>query len=423
MNISSIKYLTSSAKWKKAALLVKERRLMAHYAFTWLLRVQARSSSNTWTEGSTNSSKGNNSTVESSEVQSAKHSWSYTSSLVMPAQIVDRVVSRFSQDQVLDDGSFRADYEYQTAMVHEALFYTNGTSHVSAFDRHRQRMNTFSYAKYNVNVTGNCKLVPKRRLTGTTLSIYGNVEHANGNFGHWMVDGIARLLMALKYHQISDIDQVLVPRLRYDFQLDSLLQLGISQSQIVEVDALECIQCERLILTSAPRGHSSSATPGWLIDGFRDILLPPKAKVNTAKRIYISRRDARSRKFVDEELIISCLEGYGFEAVEMSTFNFEEKIALFANAEMIIGLSGAGLTNAMFCQKDAVLIELLPESHLVYFYTSMCCYLGLDYHAIVFSSNSLVNNINKLYANLYLKPQVITDKLDEILKVRGKTTH
>ena len=323
---------------------------MARFSASQSLQKRAKSSSD------------NDSAENLKQVCSDLNTWNYTSTLKIPAQVTDTVIDRRSQDHVLDDGSFQAEYQYQTAIFHEALIYSNGASHVSAFDCNRKRLTAFSSAKFNVRIPDVCKLKPQRRLTGTTLSIYGNVEHASGNIGHWMIDGLARMFLALKHHSMADIDQVLVPRLCFNFQRDSLLALGFKDQQIVEIDALQCIQCERLLLTTRPRDHSSGATPGWVIDGFRDLLLPARAKVTTGSRIYISRRDAGSRKFVDEESIIKSLEAHGFEAVEMSNYTFEEKIALFANAEMIIGLTGAGLTNAMFCQSDAVMTELLPES-------------------------------------------------------------
>ena len=59
----------------------------------------------------------------------------------------------------------------------------------------------------------------------------------------------------------------------------------------------------------------------------------------------------------------------------------------------------------------------------MYFYTSMCCYLGMNYRAIVFPSNSLVSTINKFYGDLHLEPKVITDNLEEMLRISGKSTH
>ena len=325
--------------------------------------------------------------------------WTYRSQVGVPLEVLTAAAVPYQQDEHLADGSVLTEFDYSTAVLHKATLYTNGTSHVSVFDRNDRRISEFSYAKYAAGVPVKRKIPICRFLTGTTLTLYGNVENTTGNIGHWVVDGISQLFLATKHHAISDIDFFLVPVLRYDFQRESLVQLGIPIEKIIELDTLECVQCERLIATSAPRGFSSCVTPGWMIDGYREALLPSNTQIKAGKRIYISRRDAGSRKFVNEEDIILCLKEFGFDVVEMTNYSFAEKIALFSDAEMIVGLTGAGLTNCMFCHRQASVIELFPASYVTYFYASMCGYLGVDFDYIIFENNSLLSSMNKYYGN------------------------
>ncbi len=406
MILAAIELVTSKAKWAKLALLLRERGTMAWYTARGV--VHALPASDAVGRGGVAWSDG--------PIRSGHQAWTYNSHLVMPEELLVGEGTRFRQDTRLADGSLQTEYSYQSAVYHEATFYSNGTSHVSLFDRCDQRVPDFSYSKYGGGVPRVRQLEVVRYLPGVTLSLYGNVENTAGNIGHWMIDGISRLFLALKHHSLEDIDQVLVPKLKYGFQRESLLALGIPDHKIVEVDVLDCVRCEQLIVTTAPRGFSSSSTPGWLIDGFREALLPAQASVKTGKRIYISRRDAGSRKFVNEEEIIACLEGLGFEAVEMSDYGFNEKIALFAQAEIIVGLTGAGLTNMLFCRPNACVVELFPASYVTYFYTSIGCYLGLDYDYIVFDNASMLSSMNRYYGNLSLDTAVLSDKLAEVLK-------
>ena len=408
MNLSLIQLVTSRSKWAKIALLAQEQLAMAWYSIRRACKILPAT-----LQLSDSSVHGAAQTVQSEHQQ-----WNYSSRLSMPSKVLKGAGTRYRQDQVLPDGTFAVDYDYQSAVFHEASIYSNGTSHVSAFDRHGKRLDAFSSAKYSWGIPKRCRLEPQRYLVGTTLSLYGNVENTGGNAGHWMVDGISRAFLALSHRGMDDIDHVLVPCLKYGFQLESLLALGFKREKIIEIDTLQCVRCERLILTTPPRGFSSCSTPGWLIDSFRQALLPAPALSGAGKRLYISRRDAGSRKFVDEEAIISCLEGYGFETIEMSKYSYAEKIALFANAEMIVGLHGAGLTNVMFCQRDTMVLELFPESYVTYFYTSMCSYIGVCYHPLVFRNRSWLSNVNMFYGELFLEPQVLAVKLDELL---GKT--
>lgn len=408
MILAVVELLTSKAKWSKVSILIQERWMMGVYGLRKLT-------------GPTGAEQSNAEEVEPTGVgpepvvRSGHEQWEYNSLVRMPEELLKGEGTRFRQDRKLPDGSLQSTYQYQSAIYHEAALCSNGVSHVSLFDRHDRRVPEFSYAKYGKLVPETRQIKVSRYLPGTTLSLYGNVENTAGNIGHWMIDGLARLFLALRHHDLGSVDHVLVPKLKYGFQRESLLELGIPGHKIVEIDVLDCVRCERLLVTTAPRGYSSSNTPGWLIDGFRQTLLPAKSTIASGKRIYISRRDAGSRKFVNEEEIIACLEKFGFEAVEMSNYDFNGKVALFAQAEIIVGLTGAGLTNLMLCRSDATVLELFPASYVTYFYTSIACYLGMDYQYLVFDNDSMLSNMNKYYGNLSLDVSVLAEKISSIL--------
>ena len=109
------------------------------------------------------------------------------------------------------------------------------------------------------------------------------------------------------------------------------------------------------------------------------------------------------------------LAGYGFESVEMSKYDFAEKVALFAHADVIIGLTGAGLTNLIFCQADTKVIELFPSSYVTYFYASVAGHLALDYQALIFENASVLSSVNKYYGNLSLDIDVLRTRVEQLL--------
>ena len=80
--------------------------------------------------------------------------------------------------------------------------------------------------------------------------------------------------------------------------------------------------------------------------------------------LYVTRRDARSRRIVNEEQIVKLLRRLGFEIVCPGELSFSEQIRLFAQARVIIGPHGAGLTNTVFAPQNATLIELFPENYI-----------------------------------------------------------
>lgn len=413
MKKPTLQIFISKAKWQKIKWLVRELALSNQHLFPAFLRDDPTSQITSQSDAASAQSPYS----EHSQVQPEPElfEWKYESSLVMPIDVLAPVGTQYTQDVLQEDGSLCTKYDYKVAIYSNARFYSNGTTHVSAFDSSLQRINEFSTEKFNFSVPSICRLKVSQHLSGTTLSLYGNVENAAGNIGHWMVDGISKLFLALEKVDLEEIDHFLVPTFKYDFQRESLIALGIDPQKIVEVDALYCVVCEKLILTSAPRGLSSSVTPGWMIDGYRRQLIPSLKPSTTRRRIYISRRDAGSRKFVDEEEIITSLEEYGFEAVEMSKYDFMGKIELFANAEIVIGLTGSGMTNLMFCSSDTKVIELFPENFIIYVNASMCGHLDLDYRCLLFKNQSILSKINKHYGDLHLESSELLETVREIL--------
>ena len=51
----------------------------------------------------------------------------------------------------------------------------------------------------------------------------------------------------------------------------------------------------------------------------------------------------------------------GIEVVDTSEFTVNEQIALFRDTKLIIALSGASLTNMMFCSKDTLVLMIIPD--------------------------------------------------------------
>ena len=80
----------------------------------------------------------------------------------------------------------------------------------------------------------------------------------------------------------------------------------------------------------------------------RDELLKIKAQHSTPKRLFLTRSNTTSRHFNEEE-VFSVLQRYGFVKVFPGELPFEEQVALFNNAEWIVGGSGAAFSNILFC--------------------------------------------------------------------------
>jgi capsular polysaccharide biosynthesis protein len=82
------------------------------------------------------------------------------------------------------------------------------------------------------------------------------------------------------------------------------------------------------------------------------------------RKLYIARKDARSRPLVNEPELIQLLTDRGFEVLELSRMTVPDQIRAFAEAGCIVAQHGAGLANIVFCQPGTALLELHVDSYV-----------------------------------------------------------
>lgn len=77
-------------------------------------------------------------------------------------------------------------------------------------------------------------------------------------------------------------------------------------------------------------------------------------------KIYVRRR-SRIRAVHNVEEIEEILRSEGFEFIDTETMSFDEQVATFAQAKVIIGPTGAALANILFASPDASIYVLMPN--------------------------------------------------------------
>lgn len=100
------------------------------------------------------------------------------------------------------------------------------------------------------------------------------------------------------------------------------------------------------------------------------------------RRIFVERSPASVRQLVNGERIASLLRAeFGFEAIDPGRHTVEEQQHLFADAAVVVGAHGAGLTNAVFSGN----LQLLGEFYagdLQPFYPVLAEAVGASYFSI-----------------------------------------
>lgn len=99
-------------------------------------------------------------------------------------------------------------------------------------------------------------------------------------------------------------------------------------------------------------------------------------------RIYLSRRDARTRMLENEAAVVETLAGRGFEEVLMGELPPSEQVRIAAEASAVAGPHGAALTNIVFCAPGAPVFEFFNPEAGTTAYFQIARSVGLDYRTV-----------------------------------------
>ena len=238
------------------------------------------------------------------------------------------------------------------------------------------------------------------------------------NYSHWLIDSISRIALLKKTGWYDKIDWFLVPSYHHDYQKDSLLMLGINESKIISGHKENHIQANTLVATTYVR--YSEHIPAWCCQFLRDEFLKSKSPVSSQKKyspyVYISRNDSTKRRVLNEPELVELLNKYGFKSFELSKLSFQEKINLFANAEIIIATIGAGQANLVFCNENTNVIELMAEDFAQPFFNDLANKVGIHYDYLICKSDGRAQTFKQgEKLNLTVDTKEVEQKLIKML--------
>jgi len=220
---------------------------------------------------------------------------------------------------------------------------------------------------------------PCKKLPGTTLVLgYSQGAHC---YYHWMLDILPKLgLLEKAGIKLDDIDHILLREVNGTFQSETLKRLGVDSSKIIETLNNPLFQCERLIHIVLDNGINMKMNrfiPQWLNQVF------PKAAANDERlKLYISRPEGVRRGVSNEQELLPILEEFGYTVKAMEGLHVAEQAALFSQADVIVAPHGGALTNMVFANPGAKIVELFGR-HVYPYYYGLASVCNHEYHAIL----------------------------------------
>lgn len=221
-------------------------------------------------------------------------------------------------------------------------------------------------------------IIPKRRPTDIRYEAAVSLAGPwSDEFFHWFVDYLPRLLAVEKYIKQSSFEPVyLVPSNQPTWLSRSLELLGISDDRVISWNNKRAI-VDHLIMPSLWR-HTENTAPleGYIHSsrGIREVSNQLRESIqegaaidSIGNRLYVSRSDAINRDVVNESELQPIFDEYGFDVVHPEKWSLDEQIATFAEADVVAGPHGAGLTNVMYASDPTVMEIFGRNTNACYF--------------------------------------------------------
>lgn len=202
------------------------------------------------------------------------------------------------------------------------------------------------------------------------------------NFGHFMLDSVPLIHLAAR---------IGAPMLSWPlkpWQRDICARIGVRSGQIRELPCkthfLEHpVASNRLAGLGAyiahPRGKEA-------FDAIR-ANTPIERHTNLPRRFYLMRGIRHGRVLKNRARLADALSARGVVPIQPELLCFDEQIALFAGADLVVAEFGAALANVVFCPPQAKIVEIICEGQTDPWSAHLCGMLGLE-HVVQFQSLS-----------------------------------
>jgi hypothetical protein len=213
------------------------------------------------------------------------------------------------------------------------------------------------YMKTNFSYTNRFRR--KKKIGGDVFTLLGLWSDA---YYHWFHDTLPRLSNSLPW--LPDNCRFLIQSCPKDYQLESLLALGIEKHRLVFQHDRGDTLVERLWF-STPHGYTTfggTQAIERIAQKIKAHCLGNMPRVSSKDRVFISRSKAPSRRILNEEMLLPILQEHGFRCEVLESHPFHKQVQIVSECDILLGPHGAGLANLIFMPRNGKVIEIAgPE--------------------------------------------------------------
>lgn len=214
---------------------------------------------------------------------------------------------------------------------------------------------------------------------------YLMIHHPWYNYYHWICESIFRIWM------VKDELRELTLLLPFEYESSDFIMNSLRPFEFKDIYFIPqrmCVRVPNLVLPQIKpvcnEYHQKEVLEirGVYLEYIRNM---KHIDVNLGDKIYVSRKKASRKKVANESEIEDVLIKYGFAIVNNEEYSFLEQICYFSKAKYLISIHGSGLTNMLFMENKAGILEFhkkktnpTDKHSLAFWYLADC--LGFDYY-------------------------------------------
>jgi capsular polysaccharide biosynthesis protein len=237
------------------------------------------------------------------------------------------------------------------------------------------------------------------------------------NFAHWLLEDLPRLRAYNYYSDATGGDvKLLLKRDPPAWMTDTLRCMGFQYTDWIEWDQ-QSARVKNLVVPRMSYIHSTGsqfapASRRWVGETIRN-----GCGVETSehpKRVFISRQKSDRRKITNFDEVMDELKPLGFRPYNLEDLTIEEEISLFSQADMIVGVHGAGLATTIYAE-DITLLELFPHDVSATTYFILANEMGFDYGSFVAEAPDPNNKDNKKNLDLRVNTEELREAIVNII--------
>jgi capsular polysaccharide biosynthesis protein len=201
------------------------------------------------------------------------------------------------------------------------------------------------------------------------------------NYAHWMTEVLPRIHLYCANERSHDVPLIVDNGLHQNL-IESLSTVAGAQHETITLPVSTSLRVDELFLTSVAGYIPFQRRSAWHGGGSQGAFSPSALRslrrciqerlgsgtCPVVRRIYV-RRNSNTRNIINADEMEELLVSRGFAVVEPERLTFGEQVALFSNADIVVGATGAALANLIFCRPSTKIVILISDfKYMPYWY-------------------------------------------------------